>query len=1158
MKKILLAILLTLSCFLHAATIVEYSMDECGWSGTAADVVDSANGYDAVAQNGADTANAATLGGGICRAGDMQGKYIRLANSGPTLGATWSMTLWMKFPLVPTPNQFTMRGYTYYVIATVAGRGDLGFFAEKNGSYKWGVYDNRGRLREVSIGAISDGWHHVAQVVSGGRSYLYIDGSYVGRVSIHTEGTLLYVGSSTDATNDETVGTWIDEFKLFDTALSNAQIASIYENERSGLEYDGTKRVCGSYAGAVTPLEFTAGEITLKDTYADPTWTRVDFNGTFSSTPLVFMVIDDYGTNPASVRVKNVSRFGFDVTITEPQGEDGPHWSQKLNYFAINEGVHLLGSHYVEVGKVSTVKIQGNYAVGDKGWVEVVPKVRFCDPAVVANIQSLNNERNNIPSAPSSPWMTTAIKSAGGSLFFALERSETSDGSVGSDEVIGYMVAESNIIDAFTDDLNRTISYETIKSDPYFVGWDDGCKRVLFRNSYAKTPLIAGSKNSRLGDNGGWFRRCFLDSSEIGFVVDEDRAHDSERSHVAEIGSIFAFSDIFVVGIEPPNAKEAMFNAVDYAPVCNAVADWERNLTTKTVGSGFDLSILAKVRETGLPMEANITRVDLNFYASGDTSVCSPLPYATLNLCSNGCGVTDISGCMKLAVPASLNRRAARCVQVHIEGRDINASASIDANSSDSSDNFSIRPDAIRFLNPAADANLTAEYDYFYAGGVAALYADGTSAVTDYNTTLLPGGIKRMRNGEANASLAGSLNASPTVFANGSGDLNLSFSDVANLTLFFEDTAWTAVDSDDTPLNQRRIYGERNVTFIPSRFEVQFFSTPYIEDNDSVQRFTYLSNDLNMSAWARNLTVVVTAKGEKGGTLQNFSDPMSRLFADPVDISPLLSLPPKHSAARSLGEPQPSSGADINFSLGQAFVNYTDVPFNYDRSYNTPINPFLLLGSEGNVSVSVTDSTYPAVTGSVFSPFDGNATFYYGRLRAEDIATTHSSTENVAEIEVYDDGASALVSGYVQNSLRWFRNAKHTSGSPGGIKEANVTTGVSLSGAQDRTVSVKVDRYGSGTAVMDINSSEALSKSRTIHLNIDRWLWYVPGGFGGSYDYGASSDCSRHPCFQYTYEVKGGTSGGVLSGDFNGSDFDTETIETNATYKRKEGVKLFR
>ncbi|WP_457597963.1 LamG-like jellyroll fold domain-containing protein [Hydrogenimonas sp.] len=1160
MRKIALVLtLFSLFAGAYAAVpLAEYRMDECGWSGAAGEVRDSSGGgYDGTAKNGATTQNATLAGGGVCRVGDFTGAYLQLQTL-PTLGTDWTMTTWIRFPLAPSANQFTLNGYEYYIVATVDGTGDLGFFAKSGSDYKWGVYDNRGRIREIAVGQIADGWHHVAQVATRRRTYLYIDGSYIGNVRTYTRGDLLYIGSSTDSTDDETIGAPMDEFKLFGSALSASEISTIHQNEVAGRNYDGTPRECFAYTGALTPLEFEGGEVTLKDTYADPTWTHVSFSTPFSSVPRVFMVIDSVGSHPASVRIRNVSRTGFDATLAEPEGEDGPHLSQTLSYFAINEGVHRLGDHYIEVGSLQTRKIQGKYASGDIGWERVTPSIALCEAAVVANIQTLNNETGNLPSQPSTPWMTTAIESNSSGIYLALERSETAAGTLASDETIAYMIAPANFTDTFFDDNNRSIAYETILTDPYFVGWDNGCRSVSFRNGYAAPPLIAGSKTSRYGVDGGWFRRCQLDASQVGFLVDEDRASDTERGHVPEVGAIFVFSDPFRVGGSGGSFVEGVFNAVDHTAVCSASLDWDDNLTTKRAGEEYRLSILAKEAGSGLPMEANITRVDLHYFAGGDTQQCSGTPYRSVTVCSGGCGVTDPAGCMPLTVPASLNDRAAVCVQVHIEGKDINATAVVDVNESNSSDDYAVRPDRFVFLQPPAEANLTAEHPYLFTGGANAVLTDGTTAVTDYNTTVALQYRTFMRNGEVNGSLAGTFLSSPSLFSSGVADLNFSFSDVANLTLELNDTAWSAVDADDTPLPERTVYGERNVTFIPDRFEVLFLSTPLLEDNDTAQRFTYLSNDLNMSAWARRLTVVVTAKGENNGTLLNFSDPMDRLFADPVDITPLLELPPRHSSAKTVGAPQPQSGADIDFSLGQGVVAYGDVPFNYDRRFDAPVDPFFVPGSEGNVSVAVADSRYPAVTGSAFSTFEGNATFYYGRMRAGDIRTTDPSTSNAIEIEVYDESASPLVAGFLQNSLRWFRNRKHRSGSPGRIREANATEGTALDTPADGSISLAYGTFGEGLLTMEINSSLDLSRSRTIHLNVDPWLWYAPKGFGSAYDYGAASDCASHPCFLYTYEAKGGGSGGVLSGDFNGSDFDAESLDANATYERREGVKLFR
>ncbi|WP_169309473.1 DUF6701 domain-containing protein [Hippea maritima] len=226
--------------------IIDYHMDECSWDNNTStyeikNYGSLGSNYDATAVNGANTIH----NGKICRGGDFIGTYAKL-NNYPHIGNQWSMSVWIKFPLTPILDQYQLSNYYYFIIASVEGTGDLGFFAKsKYGSnYKWGVYNNNGNIQKINLGNIKFGWHHVVQVVKNSKTYLYIDGNYIGKVNIFTHGDVKYTGSSTDYTDYETIGSYMDEFKLYDTALTTDQIQQIYNNENAGKNYDGTERTC--------------------------------------------------------------------------------------------------------------------------------------------------------------------------------------------------------------------------------------------------------------------------------------------------------------------------------------------------------------------------------------------------------------------------------------------------------------------------------------------------------------------------------------------------------------------------------------------------------------------------------------------------------------------------------------------------------------------------------------------------------------------------------------------------------------------------------------------------------------------------------------------------------------------------------------------------
>ena len=148
------------------------------------------------------------------------------------------------------------------------------------------------------------------------------------------------------------------------------------------------------------------------------------------------------------------------------------------------------------------------------------------------------------PNNVSSPWLETTVQSGSistNSAMIALERAETSNGTVSS-ETIAYLAAETNINDNIVVNGGNSIILKTLTTPDNISGFDNGC----FNNNYnggafTTTPFVIAQQISRDGGDGGWLRRCNINSSQIGLTVDEDRAADSERAHTTESAALFAF-----------------------------------------------------------------------------------------------------------------------------------------------------------------------------------------------------------------------------------------------------------------------------------------------------------------------------------------------------------------------------------------------------------------------------------------------------------------------------------------------------------------------------------------------------------------------------------------------------------------------------------------
>ena len=93
--------------------------------------------------------------------------------------------------------------------------------------------------------------------------------------------------------------------------------------------------------------------------------------------------------------------------------------------------------------------------------------------------------------------------------------------------------------------LGGSIGWEARQSADSIVGWDNGCTAHTFSGiSWANARVVA-TKNRRDGGDGGWLRRCSLSGTQVGLVMDEDLANDTERAHTTESAGILAFSDSF-------------------------------------------------------------------------------------------------------------------------------------------------------------------------------------------------------------------------------------------------------------------------------------------------------------------------------------------------------------------------------------------------------------------------------------------------------------------------------------------------------------------------------------------------------------------------------------------------------------------------------------
>lgn len=286
--------------------------------------------------------------------------------------------------------------------------------------------------------------------------------------------------------------------------------------------------------------------MTVDDTFVSTTWTRVDFLTPFQQTPLVFVLPTSNGGDPATLRVRNVSTTGFDVTITEASGTDGPHLEMQTAYLAVEPGTHTMPDGTRVAAILHTTSSFVSRSIGTTWDTIPLPSGFAGTPTVLATIQSVRNETGNPPVTPAIPFLEAAIQNVSAvSLQTALERAEATTGSVVTTEDIAILAIDANRSTSFVDSFFANVDLQTIRTGNTIRGWDNGCFATSYSPAFSSTPISVASTMSRSGNNGGWLRRCSESPTSLGLTVDEDTETDGERNHTGESAGIVAASAAF-------------------------------------------------------------------------------------------------------------------------------------------------------------------------------------------------------------------------------------------------------------------------------------------------------------------------------------------------------------------------------------------------------------------------------------------------------------------------------------------------------------------------------------------------------------------------------------------------------------------------------------
>lgn len=252
-----------------------FKMDDSIWSGTAADVTDSAGAYSGTAQGGAQLTN----NGKYLKGGSFDGvnDYVSLGGSTGLGNSSVAMTVeaWVKFNTIPTGSTVMMvisknessAGWGLIANSATSGRIETYF-------YIGGAYRSAG---EALSNLTANTWYHIAATFDGSSVRFYRDGTLKQTVaapgSILASAEPVFIGADPSTGGTAAASFFngsIDDVKVYDYVRSQGQIITDMNGYSTNSDIDYFEMPVGSFTNYNNPVSSLGGCIKYKITYTRP------------------------------------------------------------------------------------------------------------------------------------------------------------------------------------------------------------------------------------------------------------------------------------------------------------------------------------------------------------------------------------------------------------------------------------------------------------------------------------------------------------------------------------------------------------------------------------------------------------------------------------------------------------------------------------------------------------------------------------------------------------------------------------------------------------------------------------------------------------------------------------------------------------------------
>ena len=368
----------------------------------------------------------------------------------------------------------------------------------------------------LSWQSLNNGLSNSVNTISTDGSFIYAGGQFSNALNTGSEDNIIVnsVVRWSENTGWEALGesTKVGVDNVVNALRFNG--ATLYVGGRFASAGQTPIRNLATWSSGQSPSSTRLEAGTISFSQSSAAWQQVNLIKTFTN-PIVVVGPPSYnGSDPTTVRIRNVSDNSFEVQMDEWDYLDGPHTTEQLSYLVMEAGSHILGGLRVEAGAL-TVK---------EGFqTQTLASGFSSSPIVLTQCVSYNE-----PSA-----VTTRVRNVSAESFdVRLQEEEAADG-VHASESLHYIALETGV------GSDAKWNVEAASSDNSFTHqW----KKVTLQGSYSN-PLFFATMQSFAGNNTAALRYRSLDATSVELKVEEERSKDDEVNHIPEVVAYLVLSE---------------------------------------------------------------------------------------------------------------------------------------------------------------------------------------------------------------------------------------------------------------------------------------------------------------------------------------------------------------------------------------------------------------------------------------------------------------------------------------------------------------------------------------------------------------------------------------------------------------------------------------